>query len=150
MPKFIFNMINNQTIKTQIMRLFRIQPNEPIPIAVPVITVDKPNVCAYLDTSGTIYSVPAKGRFILTGVEISYYKAAGDTGTLIRVDVTLESTKKSARICHMSHVTSVAYADHKEMHNLYVELEPGTTISGALSGTFTSKHYTIYGIYYPE
>lgn len=141
----------NSTIKTEIMRLLNIKPaGEQIPNVVPVINVNMMNVCVYLDTSGTVYTVPDKGRFFLNACEISYDKTAGDTGTLIRFDIVPAMTGKTTRICHIASVTSVVDRQNKVVSGINIELKPGSTISGALSGTYSNKTYTVYGTYLPE
>jgi len=145
--------MTNNTLISEIIKIFQVKPEsgEKVPAPIPVIDVTPQNVMAYLDTSGTIYTVPVKGRFFLNVAEISFYKSGADTGTLIRLDVTpIANNEKSARICHIADITSVERVGQKVVTGLKLELKPGSTISGAISGTFSNKNYTIYGTYYPE
>lgn len=138
----------NTRLIDNVLKIFNIKPEiEKIPGIMATVDVDFDNIIEYLAGTGTIYAVPAKGKFFITGAELTYDKVVTDTGSLARIDII--SGGKTRRICQLDGTTLTIQGKSKAVRTKFL-LDPTSNISISASGTFSSIHGTIYGIYYPE
>jgi len=141
-------MLKNLALMQRVKDIFKLQ-SEPIDEDIGLIATIpiEPyiNIVKWLDNTGTVYTTPTDKDFYLTNAFISMSKNAGNTGALLRLDITLEDGTATRLMFITSETAIVHQGQIVENYQKGIKLKRNTAITLTASGTFAISHANIKG-----